>query len=87
MGGGDPKPFFSRSRYTTSSPLDGRLWHKVQHTKGSLKAHVRTGVAPSTRRRLWLEMLGVRDEDVVLYSRALGKESKSRDRHMTHYVT
>jgi hypothetical protein len=61
------------TKFTGSKPLDNKLWRKIRPTKSSLKAHVRSGVAPKIRRDLWLTMTQVKDEDVILYSHAIGQ--------------
>lgn len=61
------------TKFTAQRPLDEKLWRSLTQTKSSLKLHVRAGVIPKLRRQLWLSALQVRDEDVVLYSKALGQ--------------
>ena len=69
-------------RFTTSKPLDEDLWKKVRLTKSSLKAHVRAGITPRVRRNYWLAISEVKDEDVVLYSHAIGQPEQSIPCHL-----
>ena len=52
------------TRFSGSHDLSEKLWHRVNHTKSTLKGHVRKGVRPGVRRQLWRERLEISDEFV-----------------------
>lgn len=59
----------------------------MRRTKSSLKSHVRAGVEPQLRRQYWLSMLQVNDEDVILYSRAIGQPDDSKKKEKIKFKT
>ena len=66
-------------RFTNSRPLDSKVWDKsTKRTKSSLKSFVRSGVELEVRRKYWLAMMQIVDEDVILYSKAIGQPDDSK---------
>ncbi|XP_019862056.1 PREDICTED: TBC1 domain family member 24-like isoform X1 [Amphimedon queenslandica] len=75
------KTLTTLTKFTNSRPLDSKVWDKnTKRTKSSLKSFVRSGVDPEVRRKYWLAMLQIVDEDVILYSRAIGQPDDSKTR-------
>lgn len=64
-------------RLNKGKPLDLKLLQS-NHSKVSLKNHVRAGVLPNARRSYWRVCLRIKDEDVVVYSKALGHSEQGR---------
>lgn len=71
----------------SSSPLNPANWAKFPHNKHGLKMHVRSGVSPEVRKELWLDLLGVIEDDLVLFAKAYrepsqGEKAWARDEHI-----
>ncbi|KAL5491003.1 hypothetical protein EMCRGX_G016216 [Ephydatia muelleri] len=60
----------------SSVPLNPANWAKFPHNKHGLKMHVRSGVSPEVRKELWLDLLGVIEDDLVLFAKAYREPSQ-----------
>lgn len=60
----------------SSAPLTPANWAKFPHNKHGLKMHIRSGVLPEVRKELWLDLLGVIEDDLVLFAKAYREPSE-----------
>ena len=58
---------------SSSSVITVSSWPKLSHTRHALKTHVRAGVSPAVRKKLWMAVCEVSDNDSVLFAKAFGE--------------
>jgi len=63
----------SETKCSKSKPVSVEVLPKLVLNKDKLKAHCRSGVQPSIRSKLWLEVVCVQDHDSVLMAKTLGE--------------
>ncbi len=62
-----------------SKPVMPENYAKLIVNKSRLKQHCRSGVEPTTRKRMWLDVVGVNDADSVLLVKAFGEPKDGMD--------
>lgn len=66
----------AQTRCSRSKPVTVENCPKLVLNRSKLKTHCRSGVEPVARKRMWLDVVGVQDQDSVLLVKAFGEPSE-----------
>ena len=73
------KECWTATRCSKSSPVSPGNWTSLVLNKKKLKEHTRCGVTPTVRKKIWLETIGVTDDDSVLFAKAFGEPQEGAE--------